>query len=538
MNFKFNANEYKYASKRNVVFSNRGMVATGNPMAAQSGIDVLKNGGNAIDAAIATAATLSVVEPTGNGLGGDSFALIWYKNKLYGLNGSGKSPKKIDPEEIKNKGYKNIPTEGLIPINVPGQVGAWSSMSKKFGKMKFKDLFLDAIDYADNGFIIQPLVSKLYKNEFNRFTKAYKNDEIFKEWFNIFAPNNRPLEAGELLKNKDLANTLREISINGSSSFYSGSIAYEIDNFMKKNNGYLRMEDLNEYKAEFVKPITTDYKGYTVAEIPPNGHGITVLMALNILSNFDLEDFNSPMSIHKQIEALKLAFTDVKKYVSDSDYMKVSIEELLSKEYSKSRAKLISDKANYPVSGNPYSGGTVYLATADNEGNMVSYIQSNYTQFGSGIVVPGTGLTLHNRGANFSLDENSSNYLMPNKKSYHTIIPGFLLKDNKPIGPFGVMGAFMQPQGHLQILLNTIEENLNPQDALNKPRWQWIGGKNIEIESTFNSSIGSALNNMGHNIIVKDDSSTFGRGEIIWKDNNEVFCGGCEPRTDASIAIW
>lgn len=535
---KFDTYNYKYNSKRHVVFSNKGMVATGNPMAAQSGIDVLKKGGNAIDAAIATAATLSVVEPTGNGLGGDAFALVWSNNKLHGLNASGKSPELINLEEIKNLGYKEMPKEGLIPINVPGQVGAWTELSNKFGKLPFDKLFKDAIDYAENGFVIQPLVAHLYKEEFKRMSKAYKNDDIFKEWFKIFAKDNRPLNAGEILSNKELAITLQEIANTNGKSFYNGSISNEIDKFMKNNKGYLRANDLKNYKAQWVDPITTNYKGFTVAEIPPNGHGITVLMALNILKEFDLQDINSSTSIHKQIEALKLAFTDVKKYISDIDYMDISIEELLSQEYAKKRSLLINDKAILPEAGNPYSGGTVYLATADQYGNMVSYIQSNYTQFGSGIVVPGTGITLHNRGANFSLNENDFNCLGPNKKSYHTIIPGFLMKDEKAVGPFGVMGAFMQPQGHLQVLLNTIEESLNPQDALNKPRWQWTGDKNIEFESNYNKDTINDLKKMGHNIKILEDSSSFGRGEIIWKDSNNVFCGGCEPRTDASIAIW
>ena len=538
-NKDFNATTYKYNSNRNVVFSNRGMVATGNPMAAQAGIDILKKGGNAIDAAIATAVVLSVVEPTCNGVGGDGFALVWDGKKLHGMNASGKSPELITLEEIKSMGYKKIPTEGVIPITVPGQVGGWIELSKKFGKLEFKELFTSAIDYARNGFIVQPLVSKLWGREYDRFKNSIDDNTFLDEWFKVFAPNDMPLKAGELFKNPELAKSLEDIALTKGESFYNGVIAEKIDIFMKENKGYLRKKDLEKYKVQWVEPITTDFNNYTVAEIPPNGHGITVLMALNIFKNLSLdEDINSEESIHKQIESLKLAFSDVKEFIADKDHMRTDVSSLLSDDYSKTRAGLINENALDPIYGDPEKGGTVYLATADKFGNMVSYIQSNYTQFGSGVVIPGTGITMHNRGANFSLDSESDNSLAPNKKPYHTIIPGFLLKDKKAIGPFGVMGAFMQPQGHFQVLLGTLVEGLNPQDALNKPRWQWVGDKNIEVENSFDKEVVKALIKRGHHVTVKEDNTSFGRGEIIWRNKDDVFCGGCEPRTDASIAIW
>ena len=541
MNFNknFNATTYKYNSNRNVVFSNRGMVATGNPMAAQAGIDILKKGGNAIDAAIATAVVLSVVEPTCNGVGGDAFALVWDGKKLHGMNASGKSPELITLEEIKSMGYKKIPTEGVIPITVPGQVGGWIELSKKFGKLEFKELFTSAIDYARNGYIVQPLVSKLWGREYDRFKNSIDDNTFLDEWFKVFAPNDMPLKAGELFKNPELAKSLEDIALTKGESFYNGVIAEKIDIFMKENKGYLRKKDLEKYKVQWVEPITTDFNNYTVAEIPPNGHGITVLMALNIFKNLSLdEDINSEESIHKQIESLKLAFSDVKEFIADKDHMRTDVLSLLSDDYSKTRASLINENALDPIYGDPEKGGTVYLATADKFGNMVSYIQSNYTQFGSGVVIPGTGITMHNRGANFSLDSESDNSLAPNKKPYHTIIPGFLLKDKKAIGPFGVMGAFMQPQGHFQVLLGTLVEGLNPQDALNKPRWQWVGDKNIEVENSFDKEVVKALIKRGHHVTIKEDNTSFGRGEIIWRNKDDVFCGGCEPRTDASIAIW
>lgn len=538
-NKDFNATTYKYNSNRNVVFSNRGMVATGNPMAAQAGIDILKKGGNAIDAAIATAVVLSVVEPTCNGVGGDAFALVWDGKKLHGMNASGKSPELITLEEIKSMGYKKIPTEGVIPITVPGQVGGWIELSKKFGKLEFKELFTSAIDYARNGFIVQPLVSKLWGREYDRFKNSIDDNTFLDEWFKVFAPNDMPLKAGELFKNPELAKSLEDIALTKGESFYNGVIAEKIDIFMKENKGYLRKKDLEKYKVQWVEPITTEFNNYTVAEIPPNGHGITVLMALNIFKNLSLdEDINSEESIHKQIESLKLAFSDVKEFIADKDHMRTDVSSLLSDDYSKTRAGLINENALDPIYGDPEKGGTVYLATADKFGNMVSYIQSNYTQFGSGVVIPGTGITMHNRGANFSLDSESDNSLAPNKKPYHTIIPGFLLKDKKAIGPFGVMGAFMQPQGHFQVLLGTLVEGLNPQDALNKPRWQWVGDKNIEVENSFDKEVVKALIKRGHHVTVKEDNTSFGRGEIIWRNKDDVFCGGCEPRTDASIAIW
>lgn len=538
-NKDFNATTYKYNSNRNVVFSNRGMVATGNPMAAQAGIDILKKGGNAIDAAIATAVVLSVVEPTCNGVGGDAFALVWDGKKLHGMNASGKSPELITLEEIKSMGYKKIPTEGVIPITVPGQVGGWIELSKKFGKLEFKELFTSAIDYARNGFIVQPLVSKLWGREYDRFKNSIDDNTFLDEWFKVFAPNDMPLKAGELFKNPELAKSLEDIALTKGESFYNGVIAEKIDIFMKENKGYLRKKDLEKYKVQWVEPITTDFNNYTVAEIPPNGHGITVLMALNIFKNLSLdEDINSEESIHKQIESLKLAFSDVKEFIADKDHMRTDVSSLLSDDYSKTRASLINENALDPIYGDPEKGGTVYLATADKFGNMVSYIQSNYTQFGSGVVIPGTGITMHNRGANFSLDSESDNSLAPNKKPYHTIIPGFLLKDKKAIGPFGVMGAFMQPQGHFQVLLGTLVEGLNPQDALNKPRWQWVGDKNIEVENSFDKEVVKALIKRGHHVTIKEDNTSFGRGEIIWRNKDDVFCGGCEPRTDASIAIW
>lgn len=539
MKFQFDPLSYHYPSRRNVIYGKKGMVVTGNPLAANAGLEILKKGGNAIDAAIATAAALTVVEPTANGIGGDAFAIVWANGKLHGLNASGPSPKKISIQALKGRGLDEIPTTGVIPVNVPGAPAAWAELWKKFGSsLDFKELLEPAIAYAKEGFIIQPGVGSVWASSFRKYSKALEKDKSIQGWFDTFAPEGRCMKAGDLLRLEDHGNTLEEIGETQAESFYRGDLAEKIANYFKEHDGFLELSDLEEYQPEWVEPISTDYKGYDVYELPPNGHGITVLMALNILKELDLGDMNSFNSTHYQIEALKLAFTDVKRYVSDPKTMRISVEELLSMDYAKERAKLIKDEAIMPEAGKPTQSGTVYLATADQYGNMVSFIQSNYMGFGSGVVIPGTGIAMHNRACNFNLDPESENCLAGGKKSYHTIIPGFLMKDGKPVGPFGVMGGFMQPQGHLQVLINTIEYKLNPQDALDRPRWQWTGDKTIEIEQFFDNNLALQLKRAGHDIVVKADSTGFGRGEIIWRDDNGILCGACEPRTDGYVAVW
>ncbi|WP_054252595.1 gamma-glutamyltransferase [Neofamilia massiliensis] len=538
MKFNFDSLSYSYPSRRNVVFSKNGMVATGNPLAAQAGLEILKKGGNAIDAAIATASTLSVVEPTGNGVGGDAFAIIWYKGKLYGMNSSGRSPKNLNPQDLIDKGYTKVPSYGVIPITVPGIPSAWSSLVDKFGKLELKDVLKPAINYARDGFTLQPNVSKLWKAAYDKYKIELEKDNIFKYWYDTFAPNGACPKAGDLFKNPFLADSLEEIAETNSDSFYRGNLAKKIVTFLQENGSAMELSDFNNFETEYVEPISTNFEGYDVFELPPNGHGISVLMALNILKHLDIKNINSFESIHKQIEAMKLAFVDAQKYVTDPNYMSVSISDLLSDDYSKQRASLITDTALTPEPSDIIKGGTVYMAAADNEGNMVSYIQSNYMGFGSGVVVPETGISLHNRGANFSLDPNHDNFIQGGKKPYHTIIPGFLMKDKKPVGPFGIMGGFMQPQAHLQVLLSTIINNCNPQDALDKPRWQWTGGKTIEVEPGFDNNIAQQLMRAGHDVITNTQSTNFGRGEIIWRNDEDVLCGATEPRTDGCVAAW
>lgn len=533
----FDATHYPYPSKRNAVFAKNGMVATSQPLAAQAGLDILKKGGNAIDAAIATAACLTVVEPTSNGIGGDAFALVWTGGELHGLNASGPSPKGISIEALKERGYEEIPKYGLIPVTVPGAPAAWAALSDRFGKLPLTDVLGPAIQYAEQGYPITPTLGENWKIAFERYQEELKGPE-FTSWFQTFAPEGRAPEVGEMWKSQDHANTLLSIAETKAESFYRGELAEKIDAFSRKYGGFLRKEDLAEYEPEWVKPISVNYRGYDVWEIPPNGHGLVALLALNLLKGFDFPAKDTAETYHKQIEAMKLGFADGLKYITQRDKMSVTVEALLSEAYAKQRRELIGETAIEPFAGEPQKGGTVYLATADADGNMVSFIQSNYMGFGSGLVVPDTGIALHNRGYNFSFDPNHDNRLEPGKKTYHTIIPGFLTKDNEAIGPFGVMGAFMQPQGHVQVVMNMIDFHLNPQAALDAPRWQWIKGKTVEIENTVPEHIALSLVQKGHDIKRVIGSTPFGRGQIIVRRANGVMVGGTEPRTDGTIASW
>jgi gamma-glutamyltranspeptidase / glutathione hydrolase len=529
---------YPYPSKRNVVYAKNGMVATSQPLAAQAGLDILKQGGNAVDAAIATAACLTVVEPTSNGIGGDAFALVWFNNKLHGLNASGVAPQSISIEELNKRGLYEMPKHGLIPVMVPGIPAAWSELSKKFGKLSLLQVLQPAIYYARNGYPLSPTVAHYWNIAFQSYQKLLVSEE-FKPWFDTFVPNGMVPSVGDIWKSEDHAKTLEEIGITNASSFYEGELAKKIDSFSRKYNGFIRASDLAAYKPSWVEPISIEYKGYRVWEIPPNGQGIVALEALNIFKGFSDVKQNSSDTLHKQIESLKLAFADGLNYITDPRYMSIPIESLLSETYASQRRLCIHTDAQEPVIGKPQGSGTVYLATADQDGNMVSYIQSNYMGFGSGIVVPGTGIALQNRGHNFSMDTAHDNALKPGKKTLHTIIPGFLTKDDQPIGPFGVMGGFMQPQGHMQVIINSIDYSLNPQAALDAPRWQWIEKKSILVEPNFPSSLITELRIKGHDVSIEPNLGSFGRGQIIWRNTKTgVYAGGTESRADGSIASY
>ena len=529
---------YPYPSSRMVSYARNGMVATSQPLAAQAGLEILKKGGNAIDAAVATAAALTVVEPTSNGIGGDAFALFWFKDRLYGLNGSGPAPGALSIELLNTRGFDTMPLLGWAPVTVPGAPATWATLSEKFGFMDLSKVLQPAIEYASHGYPVSPITSYHWQLACEGF-KSQLEGECFDYWFKTFAPGGRAPKAGEIWGSIDHANTLKEIGESKAVSFYQGELAERIDQFSRKYQGHLRADDLAAFKPEWIDPISTNYRGYDIWEIPPNGQGLIALMTLNILKGFEFEEKTLVDTVHRQIEALKLAFTDGAAYITESSQMTVAVEKLLSDSYASKRCSLIGERAITPTTGNPNQEGTVYLATADREGNLVSYIQSNYKGFGSGLVVPGTGIALQNRGANFSLDPTHDNCLKPGKKTYHTIIPGFITRDNHPVGPFGVMGGFMQPQGHVQVLMNLIDFDLNPQAALDAPRWQWIGGKRIEIEDTFSRQIVRALEEKGHEILIPKGNSGFGRGQIIFREpQSGVLVGGTEHRTDGAIAAW
>ena len=512
---QFDAQDYPYASKRHVVYARNGMVCAGNPTATAAGLKTLLKGGNAVDAAVTVASTLPVVEPTGNGLGADCFAIIWYKGKMYGLNASGPAPKANSIAALKARGYDKIPSYGVEPINVPGAVAGWMTMHERFGSLDLEEVMKPAIEYAENGFPVSPNISRLWEEAWGIYSK-YRDRPEFAGWFETFAPKNTWLRPGEMFRNPDIAKSLRLIAKTKGEAFYRGELAEKMDAFFKKHNGFLTAEDLAAYKPEWVDPISVNYHGYDVWELPPNGHGITVLMALQILKGFELGERDCADTMHKQIEAMKLAMMDTAAHVADPRTMRVTVDELLSERYAADRRALIGEEAIMPTAGDPRYHSTVYFCCADGEGNMVSLIQSNFRGFGSGIVIPGEG----------------------GKRPYHTIIPGFLTKDGEAVGPFGIMGGFMQPQAHVQVVMNMIDWHLNPQQALDAPRWQWVGGKNVEVEQDTPNHIIRLLQRRGHNIIVQPDPYHMGRGQMILRDKDGVLCGATEKRTDGQIASF
>ncbi|RUR45986.1 gamma-glutamyltransferase family protein [Vreelandella populi] len=525
---------YPAASRRTVTFGKRGMVATSQSLAAQVGANILRDGGNAIDAAIATAAALTVVEPTSNGIGSDAFALVWVKDKLHGLNASGRAPMGISCSGVREKGHDEMPAHGLIPVTVPGAPGAWAALSERFGKLPLSTLLAPAITLAEEGFAVSPVVSQLWQKAYTRY-KQYDRAE-FAPWFEHFAPEGHAPKAGDIWRSPEMAKTLRAIGESRAQAFYQGELADAMDAFSRKYGGFLRKEDLEAFTPEWVDPINVRYRGHDIWEIPPNGSGLIALQALGILEAMGDEPRDAVESLHRRIEATKLGYVDGLRYITEREHMTPSVEQMLSPAYLKQRSELIGFEAINPTHGNPLMGGTVYLSTADDEGNMVSFIQSNFEGFGSGIVVPGTGISLQNRGWSFSLDEEHANVLRPGKRTYHTIIPGFITKDGQAVGPFGVMGGYMQPQGHVQVVASMLEDKLNPQAALDLPRWKWVEGRTVEIEPGFPDHLAQALERRGHRIIRATDSLTFGRGQIIVRNpENGVLQGGTEPRADGAV---
>lgn len=532
----------RYPSQRYPIFARNGMVNCSSPLASAAGLEILRRGGNAVDAAVAAAAALTVVEPTANGLGSDAFALVWSAKdrKLYGLNSSGPAPMLASIERIHEDGRDCggiMPKHGWTPVTVPGAPKAWAELTARFGRQSLTDNLAPAIDYAENGYPCAPNLALLWGEAYQRYRRIFQ-EPCFDAWFKTFAPADRAPEAGELVQLTDHAATLRAIAGSNGEAVYSGEIARRIDTESKKYGGYLRYEDLATFHAEWVEPIRVSYRGYEVCEIPPNGQGIVALMALNILKEFNFTEKDSVETCHRQLEAIKMAFADALHYVTDPREMSIDYHRLLDPAYGAQWAAQMSDRAQVWTHDVPPKSGTVYLCCADGEGNMVSYIQSNYMGFGSGIVVDGTGIALQNRGADFSLDPQAANCLKPGKRSYHTIIPGFLMKDGEAVGPFGVMGAYMQPQGHVQVVMNLIDFHLDPQQALDAPRWQWLRDGRIAVETRFDANLARALERRGHEVSVNISTPDFGRGQMIIRLDNGVLVGGTESRTDSNIACY
>ena len=540
---QFDPQKYAYPSRRNVVYARRAMACTSVPLGAQIGLDVMKAGGNAVDAAVAMAAAMPLLEPTGNGLGSDCFALVWVEKekKLYGLNASGVAPMALSAEKVRSLGYTRMPKEGWLPTMVPGAPAGWAELNRRFGTKPLTELFAPAASYAREGCPVPVNVEPQWEEDAKRIAAAMERDPAPHAcwWKSFMKADGSPYRAGDLFHWEEYADTLEELAATGCESYYCGTLMEKIVAFSRETGGYFSEDDFRNYRPEWVEPITADYKGYTVCEIPPNGHGITVLMALNILKGLELSaEKDCAETYHKILESIKLAFADTKTYVADPRYMKTSVEDMLSEEYAARRRALITGQALTPEAGDPSCGGTIYLCTAEPHGNMVSFIQSNYTTFGAGVVIPGTGISLQNRGANFSLDPDSDNCLAGGKRSYHTIIPGFMLKDGEAVGPFGVMGAFMQPQGHVLVAVNTIDYHMNPQECLDAPRMQWVGGKHIQLEREVPAHVGKKLAEMGHEVEVLNTNISMGRGQIIWRTDNGLLAGGTEPRCDGTVAAW
>lgn len=501
--------DFPYPSRRMPVLA-RNAVATSQPLAAQAGLRMLLAGGNAVDAALAAAMALTVVEPTSNGIGSDAFAILWDRNALYGLNSSGRSPQAWSPQRF--AGRTAMPPLGWDTVTVPGAVAAWAALSGRFGKRPFAELFQPAIDYARNGFPVSPITA-------SRWRQAQTLYSQFAEINRTFFPEGRAPQPGELFRCPDQADTLAAIADSRGETFYRGSIARKIAACSAAEGGAMTLDDLAAHAVEWVEPLAIDYRGVTLHEIPPNGQGIAALIALGILSNFELERFpvDSADSIHLQIEAMKSAFAVVFRQVADIDHMPMPPGELLRAEALAAWAAAIRmDQAAAPAKA-PSGGGTVYLTAADESGMMVSMIQSNYMGFGSGVVVPGTGIALQNRGLGFVLDEGHPNCVAGGKRPFHTIIPGFVTRKGRPLMSFGVMGAHMQPQGHVQMMTRIFDYAQNPQAACDAPRWHLAADGSVQLESGFPAEVAAELRRRGHAVTAGAPESLFGGGQLIWR---------------------
>jgi gamma-glutamyltranspeptidase/glutathione hydrolase len=534
MNFNFHN---PYPTARLPVFA-RNVVSTSHPLAAQAGLRMLWKRGNAVDAAIAAAAAMTVCEPVSNGLGSDAFAILWDGKELHGLNASGRAPATWTPDYFRRKygtDAKTPPKRGIDSVTVPGAVAGWVAMSERFGKLPFADLLEPAIEIAERGYLLPIVVRQKW---------AAATPELGKlpGFARAFLPWGRAPEVGELFQFQAAARGLRSIAQSRGEAFYGGEIAQAIEKFAADNGGGITARDFAAYEPEWVKPIGKNYRGHTLHEIPPNGQGIAALIALGILQKFDLASMpvDGPDSQHLQIEAMKLAFADTYRYVAEPASMEVTAEQMLDDAYLASRAKLIDMKRAQAFGpGNPVKGGTIYLTTADESGMMVSFIQSNFMGFGSGCVEPTFGISLQNRGHGFSLNP-GPNQVAPGKRPFHTIIPAFLTKDGQPVMSFGVMGANMQPQGHMQTLVRMLDYKQSPQTACDAPRWRYNAGLEINVEQQLDKATVSELQARGHAVeVINDNYQDFGAGQFIWRAGDprrEGYIAASDSRRDGLAA--
>lgn len=536
MNFE----AYTFPSRRSSIVTRQGLVATSQPLAAQAGLSVLQAGGNAVDAAIATVATLCVVEPCSTGIGGDAFALIWIadEQKLYGINASGPAPQALAAAHIRDQGHSEMPSLGALTVTVPGSLRGWELALNRWGSLGLDRLLAQPIDYASNGYPVSQRIARAWQNSEEKMS-VHSNSR------RVWLPGGRAPRAGEMFRNPEFAQTLRTLADEGYDAFYTGPIAEQIVACVQAEGGGLTLVDLDQYQAEWVEPISADWGDYTFYEIPPNGQGLTALLALNIARGFDLPalGYGTADYYHALMEAIKLAFADAAAYIADPRQAAIPLAGLLRDSYTAERRALIEmERALTPAAGNPSRhGDTVYLTVADEAGNMVSWIQSLYMGFGSGLTAGNTGVQLHNRGANFSLVPGHPNEVAGGKRPYHTIIPGFISHQGRAWSSFGVMGGFMQPQGHLQVGLNLVEFGMDPQTALDAPRFNWLGDKTFALEAGIGSAVWQDLAQRGHDLLPTEQAAQqqYGGGQVIVRDpESGVLIGGSEPRTDGMAVGW
>ncbi|MGC9348743.1 MAG: gamma-glutamyltransferase family protein [Anaerolineae bacterium] len=516
--------EFPYPSQRMPVLA-QNVVATSQPLAAQAGLQALKKGGNAVDAALATAVALTVVEPTSNGIGSDAFAIVWDGEQLHGLNASGRSPQALSTAKF--EAMEAMPEVGWDPVTVPGAVSAWVALSERLGRLPFADLFEGAVHYARDGYLVSPITARVW-------ARAARRYEDFPSFAEAFLPNGRAPHPGELFRGPDQAATLETIAETHGESFYHGELAARMAAYARETGGLLTEEDLAAHEPEWVIPLKAGYRSYHLHEIPPNGQGLAALIAIGILAHFDVARYpvDSADSIHLQAEAMKLAFAETSRHLADPGWMEVAPEAFLDEAFLAERAREIDmARAKFPTSAMPVDPDTVYLTAADAEGMMVSYIQSNYMGFGSGIVIPGTGISLQNRGACFEVTPGHPNQVAGGKRPYHTIIPGFVTRQGQPVMSFGVMGGWMQTQGHVQMMTRIFDYGQNPQAASDAPRWRVEEDFDLSLESGFPPEVVDDLRRRGHPVRAEAPSGLFGGAQLIYR-LQDGYCAGTDWRKD------